>query len=46
MPPVVLSQVLGVALNTADGWAAAAGASRSRYAAELSRRPEDTDHDL
>ncbi|MGP3947921.1 hypothetical protein [Streptomyces sp. 7N604] len=45
MPPAVLGQVLGVAIKTATEWAEAAGSARSEYAAELSRRPQDADHD-
>jgi hypothetical protein len=45
MPPAVLSQVLGVAIKTATEWAEAASSARSEYAADLSRRPQDADHD-
>ncbi|MGY5060820.1 hypothetical protein ACWDFR_43355 [Streptomyces sp. 900105755] len=38
MPPAVLSEVLGVSIGAATGWAAAAGGPRAKYAAELSRR--------
>lgn len=38
MPPAVLSEVLGVSIGAATGWAAAAGGPRAQYAAELSQR--------
>ncbi|WP_329375151.1 hypothetical protein [Streptomyces sp. NBC_01483] len=38
MPPAVLSEVLGVSVGAATGWAAASGNPRAQYAAELSRR--------
>jgi hypothetical protein len=38
LPPVVLSKLLGIHINTATHWAQQAGASSATYAAEISRR--------
>ncbi|MDQ1051652.1 hypothetical protein [Streptomyces sp. V4I2] len=43
MPPAVLSEVLGISIGAATGWAAAAGAPSAQYAAELSRRSKSGD---
>ncbi|MQY39802.1 hypothetical protein SRB17_78300 [Streptomyces sp. RB17] len=43
MPPAVLSEVLGVSIGAATGWAAAAGDPRAQYAADLSRRSKSGD---
>jgi hypothetical protein len=43
MPPAVLSEVLGISIGAATGWAAAAGAPSAQHAAALSRRSKSGD---
>lgn len=43
MPPAVLSEVLGVSIGAAAGWAVVAGGPRAQYAADLSRRSKSGD---